>query len=210
MEKSKRVQESVQALRGRIGEFKPRAALILGSGLGDLADLVEDRAAVPYGEIPHFRASTAPGHRGALVFGALAGVPVAVMQGRMHFYEGYSMEELAFPVYVLRALGCEELLVTNACGGVNESFVPGDIMLLRDHLKLIAESPLRGENDGALGVRFPDMSYAYDPELRALAREAAQELDIPLREGVYLYMAGPQYETPAEIRMARQIGRAHV
>lgn len=199
-------QESAQAIRARIGDFVPKVAMILGSGLGYLGDLVEHAIVVPYGEIPHFKHSTAPGHKGQLVFGTLAGQPVAVMQGRMHHYEGYSYEEVAYAVRVLRLLGCQTLFVTNAAGGVNYSFHAGDLMLITDQIKIFLESPLRGENLPEFGPRFPDSSYLYTPKLQALAKQQARALDIDLKTGVYMYFPGPQYETPAEIRMARILG----
>ena len=199
-------QESAQFLKSRLGEFQPRVAMVLGSGLGYLGDLVEHAIVVPYGEIPHFKHSTAPGHKGQLVFGTLAGQPVAVMQGRMHHYEGYSYEEVAYAVRVLRLLGCETLFVTNAAGGVNYSFHAGDLMLITDQIKIFLESPLRGENLPEFGPRFPDSSYLYTPKLQALAKQQARALDIDLKTGVYMYFPGPQYETPAEIRMARILG----
>ena len=199
-------RESARAIRARLGDFVPKAAMILGSGLGYLGDEVESPIAIPYGDIPHFKASTAPGHKGRLVFGTLEGQPVAVMQGRMHHYEGYSYEEVSYAVRVLRLLGCETLIVTNAAGCVNTSWQAGDLMLITDHIKMFSESPLRGENLPEFGVRFPDASRLYTPRLRQLARERAAELSIPLREGVYFYCYGPQYETPAEIRAVRALG----
>jgi len=199
-------QESAAAIRARIGGFTPRTAMILGSGLGYLGDIVEEAVAIPYGEIPHFKVSTAPDHKGQLVFGKLRGQAVAVMQGRMHHYEGYSYEEVSYAVRVLRLLGCENLIVTNAAGGVNTSFQVGDIMLIRDHMKFFMESPLRGENLEEFGTRFPDMSYLYTPAYQELARACAKELGITLREGVYMYFPGPQFETPAEVRAARVLG----
>lgn len=199
-------RQSADYIRARIGSFVPKVAMILGSGLGYLGDLVEDAAAVPYGDIPHFRTSTAPGHSGRLVFGRLAGKNVAVMQGRMHHYEGYSYEETAYAVRVLRLLGCDTLIVTNAAGCVRTDWKAGDLMLISDHIKLFSESPLRGENLPEFGPRFPDSSHLYTPRLRALARDAAAEQGITLREGVYFYAYGPQYETPAEIRAIRALG----
>ena len=199
-------QESAQFLKHRLGDFQPRVAMVLGSGLGYLGDLVEHAIVVPYGEIPHFKHSTAPGHKGQLVFGTLAGQPVAVMQGRMHHYEGYSYEEVAYAVRVLRLLGCQTLFVTNAAGGVNYSFHAGDLMLITDQIKIFLESPLRGENLPEFGPRFPDSSYLYTPKLQALAKQQARALDIDLKTGVYMYFPGPQYENPAEIRMARILG----
>lgn len=199
-------QESADFIRAKIGSFAPKVAMVLGSGLGFLGDEVEDPICVSYRDIPHFKASTAPGHKGRLVFGTLRGRNVAVMQGRMHHYEGYSYEEVAYAVRVLRLLGCQTLFVTNAAGGVNYSFHAGDLMLITDQIKIFLESPLRGENLPEFGPRFPDSSYLYTPKLQALAKQQARALDIDLKTGVYMYFPGPQYETPAEIRMARILG----
>lgn len=199
-------QESAEAIRSKIGDFMPKVAMVLGSGLGYMGDIVEDAIVVPYGEIPHFKVSTAPGHKGQLVFGTLEGQKVAVMQGRMHYYEGYSYEEVAYAVRVLRLLGCDTLIVTNAAGCINMNWQAGDLMLISDHIKFFMESPLRGENIPEFGVRFPDASNLYTPALRAMAKETAGELGIDLKEGVYMYFPGPQYETPAEIRAARILG----
>ena len=199
-------KESADYIRSQIGGFAPKVAMILGSGLGFLGDVVEDPVCVSYRDIPHFKASTAPGHKGRLVFGTLEGQRVAVMQGRMHHYEGYSYEEVAYAVRVLRLLGCQTLFVTNAAGGVNYSFHAGDLMLITDQIKIFLESPLRGENLPEFGPRFPDSSYLYTPKLQALAKQQARALDIDLKTGVYMYFPGPQYETPAEIRMARILG----
>lgn len=198
--------ESADALRARLCGFAPEIAIILGSGLGSLGDEVEDAVAVPYAEIPYFRTSTAPGHRGRLVFGTLQGRRVAVMQGRIHHYEGCSYEEISYAVRVLRLLGAETLIVTNAAGCVNTAWSAGELMVISDHIKLCLESPLRGENIPEFGVRFPDASKLYTPALRDLAQRAAAALSIPLREGVFMYFPGPQYETPAEIRAARILG----
>ena len=199
-------QESADAIRAKIGDFRPAVAMVLGSGLGYLGDLVENAVVVPYGEIPHFKVSTAPGHKGQLVFGQLNGCDVAVMQGRMHHYEGYSYEEVSYAVRVLRLLGCDKLIVTNAAGCVRTDWKAGELMLITDQIKIFMESPLRGENIPEFGPRFPDSSHLYTPALQDVAREAAAELGISLREGVYMYFPGPQYETPAEIRMARVLG----
>lgn len=199
-------RESADALRARLNGFAPEIAIILGSGLGSLGDEVEDAVAVPYAEIPYFRTSTAPGHRGRLVFGTLQGRRVAVMQGRIHHYEGCSYEEISYAVRVLRLLGAQTLIVTNAAGCVNTAWSAGELMVISDHIKLCLESPLRGDNIPEFGVRFPDASKLYTPALRDLAQKAAAELSIPLREGVYMYFPGPQYETPAEIRAARILG----
>ena len=199
-------EESARAVRARLGGFAPEIAMVLGSGLGSLGDQVEDPIFVDYRDIPHFKCSTAPGHRGRLVFGTLEGRRVAVMQGRMHHYEGWSYEEVSYAVRVLRLLGCGTLVVTNAAGCVNTDWSAGDLMLITDQIKMFSESPLRGENLPAFGPRFPDASRLYTPRLREIARRAARGLDIPLREGVYFYCYGPQYETPAEVRAARILG----
>ena len=199
-------QESAACLRSRIGEFAPKVAMVLGSGLGFLGDEVENPIAVDYRDIPHFKASTAPGHKGRLVFGTLEGQNVAVMQGRMHHYEGYSYEEVSYALRVLRLLGCGTLVVTNAAGCVNTAWKAGDLMLITDQIKLFSESPLRGENLPQFGDRFPDASHLYTVRLQTLAKEAAAELGIDLKEGVYFYCYGPQYETPAEIRTVRVLG----
>ncbi|MCI8478746.1 MAG: purine-nucleoside phosphorylase [Oscillospiraceae bacterium] len=199
-------QESAEYIRGKIGGFVPAVAMVLGSGLGFMGDTVENPIVVPYREIPHFKVSTAPGHKGQLVFGTLEGKPVAVMQGRTHHYEGYSYEEVSYGVRVLRLLGAKTLIVTNAAGCINTAWKAGDLMLITDQMKFFLESPLRGENLPEFGVRFPDSSHLYTPALQAVARESAAGLNIPLREGVYMYFPGPQYETPAEIRAARVLG----
>ena len=199
-------RESAAFLREKLGDFVPDVAMVLGSGLGSLGDEVENPLCADYRDIPHFKASTAPGHRGRLVFGTLEGRRAAVMQGRMHHYEGYSYEEVVYPLRVLRLLGCRTLVVTNAAGCVNTAWNAGDLMLITDHIKLFSESPLRGENLPEFGTRFPDASHLYTPRLQALARRTAAELGIPLREGVYFYCYGPQYETPAEVRAARILG----
>ena len=197
---------SADFLRARLGSFVPKVAMILGSGLGYLGDQVENPIAVDYKDIPNFKASTAPGHKGRLVFGTLEGQKVAVMQGRMHHYEGYSYEEVTYAVRVLRLLGCDTLVVTNAAGCVNTDWKAGELMLITDHIKMFSESPLRGENLPEFGVRFPDASKLYTPRLRQVARDCAQKLGLTLREGVYFYCDGPQYEPPAEIRAARILG----
>ncbi len=199
-------QESADYIKEKIRGFIPKVAMVLGSGLGFLGDVVEHPTAIPYGEIPHFKASTAPGHAGRLVFGTLAGRNVAVMQGRMHHYEGYDYDEVSYAVRVLRLLGCDTLIVTNAAGCVRTDWQAGDLMLITDHIKMFSESPLRGANLPEFGVRFPDASHLYTVRLQETARRAAAELSIPLREGVYFYCYGPQYETPAEIRAARILG----
>ena len=199
-------QESADYIKEKIGGFIPKVAMVLGSGLGFLGDVVENPIAIPYGGIPHFKASTAPGHKGQLVFGTLAGRNVAVMQGRMHHYEGYGYDEVSYAVRVLRLLGCDTLVVTNAAGCVRTDWQAGDLMLITDQIKMFSESPLRGANLPEFGVRFPDASHLYTARLQEIARQSAAELSIPLREGVYFYCYGPQYETPAEVRAARVLG----
>lgn len=199
-------QESARALRELAGDFRPRVLLILGSGLGGLAEAVEDPVIVPYGQVPHMKRSTVADHKGQFVFGRLKNTPVAVMQGRLHTYEGWSPADAAYPVRLIRLLGADTLLVTNAAGAVNTSFSPGDVMLITDHIMLFGMSPLRGPNLDAFGPRFPDMSHVYTPALQALARSAARDLGITLQEGVYMFFPGPQYETPAEVRFARLAG----
>ena len=199
-------RESAEVLRARLGGFTPKVLLILGSGLGALGDEVEDPVVVPYAEVPHMKRSTAPDHKGQFVFGRLSGKDMAVMQGRLHTYEGWSFADVSYPVRVLRLLGAETLIVTNAAGAVNREFDVGDIMLITDHIKLFGVSPLCGPNLDEFGPRFPDMSHVYTPALREAARKAAENLDIRLREGVYMYFPGPQYETPAEVRAARILG----
>ena len=199
-------QESARALADRLNGFRPQVLLILGSGLGSLGEAVENPIAIPYGQVPHMKRSTAPDHAGQFLFGRLSGQDVAVMQGRLHTYEGWSFEDVTYPVRVLRLLGAETLVVTNAAGAVNTAFSAGDIMLITDHIKLFGVSPLCGPNLEPFGPRFPDMSHVYTPALQTVARQTAAELAIPLREGVYMFFPGPQYETPAEVRAARTLG----
>ncbi|MCS7462932.1 purine-nucleoside phosphorylase [Paenibacillus doosanensis] len=184
----------------------PQIGLILGSGLGVLADLIENPVVIAYEDIPGFPVSTVEGHAGQLVCGMLQGKPVVAMQGRFHYYEGYAMDKVVFPVFVMKQLGVETIIVTNAAGGVNTSFRPGDLMLISDHINHMSGNPLIGPNDSKLGPRFPDMSQAYSAKLRELAHGAAETLQMELREGVYIGFTGPSYETPAEIRMARIMG----
>lgn len=198
--------ESAEYLRQKLGDLSPEVLLILGSGLGFLAETVENPIMVDYAEIPHFKHSTAPGHAGRFVFGRLSGKTVAIMQGRMHTYEGYTMEEVTYAVRVAHLLGVEKMIVTAAAGAVREAFQVGDIMLISDHIKLFGASPLTGPNREEFGPRFPDMTRAYAPDLQQIARSCAAELGINLREGVYMFFPGPQFETPAEVRAARLLG----
>jgi len=185
---------------------RPEVVLVLGSGLGFLGDETAEATRIDYRKIPGFPISTVEGHAGRLVIGKLSGRICAIMQGRFHHYEGYSLAEVAFPLRVLLGLGEKNLVITNAAGGINTGFVPGDLMIISDHINLMTDNPLVGQNDASLGPRFPDMSEAYDPSLRALALEVASAQGIRLKEGVYGAMGGPSYETPAEIRMLRLLG----
>jgi len=205
LERDDRVGEAVEAIRSESG-MRPSIAIVLGSGLGSIAGGVSDAAVVPYDDIPHFPVSTAPGHAGRLVLGRLEGRDVVVMAGRVHMYEGYTAQEVVFPIRTMRRLGAETLIITNAAGGVNLDFTAGTLMLISDHINLTGRNPLVGPNDLRFGVRFPDMTSVYDVDLRALARGAARHLGLLLAEGVYLGLLGPSYETPAEIRMARLLG----
>jgi purine-nucleoside phosphorylase len=202
------IDQAAEVIRERI-DIQPRVGMILGSGLGSMAEAVEEAVIIPYGEIPSWPVSTVEGHQGRLVIGSLEQQNVLIMQGRSHYYEGYSMSEIGFPVRVMQRLGVEILIVTNAAGGVNQEFEPGDVMLITDHLNLLGmagESPLRGPNFDSIGPRFPDMGRAYDQELGALARQAVVEKDFQLQEGVYVCLAGPSFETPADLRFLKAIG----
>lgn len=203
------VMEAVSFIRTRTS-LKPSVALILGSGLGDLANEVSDAIAIPYEEIPHFARSTVVGHAGRLLLGHLAHLPVVVMQGRFHFYEGYSPQVLTLPVRVMSALGARTLLVTNAAGGINPAYRPGDFMLISDHINLpglVGANPLLGPNDERFGERFPPLAKAYDAHLRDLARAVAASMpELALHEGVYAMVGGPSYETGAELRFLRAVG----
>ena len=187
-------------------DFLPEIGIVLGSGLGDFARQVEKSAEISYDTLPGFPVSTVAGHAGKLIFGYVRSVPVVVMQGRVHYYEGYSMEQVVAPIRLMGMLGAKKLLLTNAAGGVNTDFTPGDLMVITDHISAFVPSPLRGENPEALGPRFPDMSRVYDEEMRRAVLTAGETLGQPLRQGVYLQWQGPNYETPAEIRMFRTLG----
>ena len=202
------IDEAVDAIQRRTS-YRPRVGLILGSGLNGLADSVQKADIIPYGELPNWPVSTVQGHAGRLVIGELEGQTALVMQGRIHFYEGYSMSQITLPVRVMLRLGLEVMFVTNAAGGVNPDFSPGDVMLITDNLNLIGMmggNPLMGPNIDELGPRFPDMSQAYDRKLMDLARQAASDENIPLREGVYCALSGPSFEGPADLRFLRGIG----
>lgn len=199
------IQEAAAYIQSKT-EVKPEVGLILGSGLGVLADLIQDGISIPYQDIPHFPVSTVEGHDGELLLGTIEGRAVVMMKGRFHMYEGYGPEVTAFPVRVMKELGVSSLLVTNAAGGVNTSYEPGDLMVISDHLNLTGKNPLIGPNDAALGVRFPDMSEGYSRRLRKLLKDTAESKGIHVQEGVYAGLLGPTYETPAEIRMLRTLG----
>ncbi|TVY04505.1 purine-nucleoside phosphorylase [Cohnella terricola] len=199
------IEEAAAYIR-RTTDVRPDIGLILGSGLGVLGDELEDAVTIPYEDIPHFPVSTVEGHAGELLIGKLQGRSVILMRGRFHMYEGYEPERTALPVRVMKALGVATLLVTNAAGGINLDYKPGNLMLISDHINLTGRNPLIGPNDNALGVRFPDMSAAYSPRLRGIAKETAAELGFSVQEGVYVGLLGPNYETPAEIRMLRTLG----
>jgi purine-nucleoside phosphorylase len=194
-------ETAAEAIRRR-ARVQPIVAIVLGSGLGGLADDVTDPVRIPYGEIPGWKRSTVPGHAGELVVGMLSGKPVAVMKGRLHYYEGYDIADVAFPVRVFKAWGIDTIILTNACGGLNPSFKAGDLMVISDHINFMHANPLHGQNDDSLGPRFPDMVGTYTEELRTLAHE----VDPDLREGIYVAVAGPNFETPAELRMLRGFG----
>ena len=199
------LEKWVRAVR-EVTNFTPEIGIVLGSGLGDFARLVDRKAEVSYASLPGFPVSTVAGHAGKLIFGYVRAVPVVVMQGRVHYYEGYSMNEVVAPIRLMGLLGAKKLLLTNAAGGVNTSFTPGDLMLVTDHISAFVPSPLRGENPQELGPRFPDMSRVYDAEMGRAVLEAGEKLGEPLQQGVYLQWQGPNYETPAEIRMFRTLG----
>lgn len=204
---SRQIEKAVTAIRARLPHgFDPTVGVVLGSGLSAFGSAVENAIRIPYGDIPHFPHTTAEGHKGELVLGEVAGVSVAVMSGRVHFYEGYSEAQVVYPVRVLGRLGTSTVILTNAAGAVNKAYRPGDFMVLHDHLNLTGRNPLLGPNDPALGPRFPDMSQPYDGPLREKALAAFRGVEAVAHEGVYVGLLGPSYETPAEIRMFRQMG----
>jgi purine-nucleoside phosphorylase len=202
---AKKVIEAVNYIKEQI-PFEPEVGMILGSGLGVLAEEVENPVLIPYEQIPNFPVSTVEGHAGRLVIGMLEGKRVLVMQGRFHYYEGYSMEELTLPVRAMKLLGVETIVVTNAAGGVNENFHVGDLMFIRDHINMMGSNPLIGQNCAEFGPRFPDLTDAYDPAMILLGEGVAERLGIPMQKGIYVAMSGPSYETPAEIKAVRRWG----
>ncbi|WP_073025917.1 purine-nucleoside phosphorylase [Lutispora thermophila] len=205
MELDKKILEAKKYIENYLDE-KPDICLILGSGLGVLGEKAENQKIVDYSNIPHFPVSTIEGHKSRFVFGRINNIKVAIMQGRFHFYEGYSMKETAFPVWVMKSLGVNKLIVTNAAGGINTSYRPGDLMLIKDHINFMFTNPLIGPNLNSIGTRFPDMSNAYSYRMREIVKNVSDKLNIPIKEGVYASMTGPSYETPAEIRMLRILG----
>lgn len=200
-----KMEEAKQYIESKTSH-KPTIGLVLGSGLGVLAEEIENPTVIPYGEIPHFTTSTVVGHKGQLVIGNLQGKCVIAMQGRFHYYEGHGLDAVTFPIRVMKAMGVETIIVTNAAGGINTDFASGNLMIIKDHINFTFRNPLIGPNDETLGVRFPDMSEAYSRDLRDLAKEVARDLGVEVREGIYLGLIGPSYETPAEIRMFRTLG----
>lgn len=199
------LEEAIAVIRSHTS-LVPEIGIILGSGLGGLADRVENPVVIPYASIPHFAESAAVGHANQLIIGTLAGRRVVLMKGRFHYYEGYPLTQVTFPVRVMKALGVSKLIVTNACGAVNTTYQPGQLMVISDHINLTGNNPLMGHNDSRLGVRFVDLSTAYDPEYQQLALRIGKELKISMQRGVYAWWSGPTYETPAEIRMIRTLG----
>ncbi|MCU0235635.1 MAG: purine-nucleoside phosphorylase [Acidobacteria bacterium] len=205
MEQHERIMAAVGAIR-RAAPLLPKVGVVLGSGLGGFADSVTGAVAIPYGDIPHFKKVSVAGHAGRLLLGKVGGMPVAVLQGRYHYYEGHDIGDVVFPVRVLAKLGIASLLLTNAAGGIGSELRPGDLMIIRDHINLMGLNPLRGRNDERLGPRFPDMSAVYDPEFQDVIAAAQQEIGRTAIRGVYLALSGPSYETPAEIRMLAGLG----
>jgi len=201
-------EETAAFIRSKCA-LQPEIGLVLGSGLGALGDKLEDACIIPYEEIPHFLKSTAPGHKGRLVIGKLGGKTLLCMQGRFHFYEGYTMQQITYPVRAMKALGIQTLVLTNACGGLDPSFKPGDLLVINDHINFMGANPLIGPNEEEFGTRFPDMTRVYAPRLRELAKACAKDQGVVLHEGVYISYSGPSFETPAEIRLFQQFG-AHV
>jgi purine-nucleoside phosphorylase len=201
-----RASEAARYIAAKAPQYSPRVAVVLGSGLGRVADAITDPVEIAYSDIPHFATSTVEGHAGKLIVGSCGGTDVAVMKGRFHFYEGYSMEEVTLPVRVFSLMGIRSLVVTNAAGGLAEGFSPGTLMVITDHINMMGDNPLRGANDERFGPRFPDMTSVYASDYIEIARQAAREVGVELAEGVYMALRGPSYETPAEIRMMRKLG----
>lgn len=201
----KRIMACLECIQKKVN-FRPKVALVLGSGLGDYGDNIDIRYRVDYAEIDNFPISTVEGHQGRFLFGYIEDVPVVVMQGRIHYYEGYSMSDVVLPVRLMHLMGAEILMLTNSSGGLNPDFVPGDLMMITDQISTFVPSPLIGKNNDELGTRFPDMTHIYDRSLQKMIRDAAKDMDFSLKEGIYIQFTGPNYESPAEVRMARLLG----
>lgn len=201
----KRIMACVECIQKKVN-FQPKVALVLGSGLGDYGDNIDIRYRVDYAEIDNFPISTVEGHQGRFLFGYIKDVPVVVMQGRIHYYEGYSMSDVVLPIRLMHLMGAEILMLTNSSGGLNPDFVPGDLMMITDQISTFVPSPLIGKNIDELGTRFPDMTHIYDRSLQQMIRDVAKDMDFSLKEGVYIQFTGPNYESPAEVRMARLLG----
>ena len=206
---NRHTEETVAYIRSKT-DLTPEIGLVLGSGLGALGDSLEDACAIPYEDIPHFVKSTAPGHKGRIIIGRLHGKPVLCMQGRFHYYEGYTMQQITYPIRVMSRMGIQTLVITNACGGLNPTFTPGDLMVITDHINFMGSNPLIGPNEDEFGPRFNDMTHTYTKELVSLAMQTAAKLQIPLRQGTYVSYSGPSFETPAEIRMFQMMGGSAV
>ncbi|MCF6460159.1 purine-nucleoside phosphorylase [Clostridium sp. Cult3] len=204
-----KVNESIKYIKSKTG-LEPTIGVILGTGLGEFVDMIENQVIIPYEEIPNFPASTAPGHEGRLIIGECMNKAVLCMQGRFHYYEGYSMEEVTYPIRVMQKLGLENLIITNAAGGLNSKLRPGDLMIIDDHINFMGNNPLIGQNQDAFGPRFVDMSKSYDPELIKIAYKAAENVGISLRQGVYVGYTGPSFETAAEIKLFNSFGGSAV
>ncbi|MCR5702900.1 MAG: purine-nucleoside phosphorylase [Lachnospiraceae bacterium] len=204
-----KIDRCVACVRNKT-DFVPRVALVLGSGLGDLADTIEVEAVVDYTDIEGFPISTVVGHKGRYVFGYIDKTPVVIMQGRVHYYEGYSINDVVLPIRIMKALGAEVLFLTNAAGGLGDGFLCGDLMMIRDHIATFVPNPLIGPNEESLGVRFPDMSNIYDNDICKIIKDCSEKLNISLKEGTYIQFTGPSYETPAEIKMAKLLGASAV
>lgn len=200
------LKQSADYIKSVTGDIKFDIAMVLGSGLGDMAETLGEVVYIPYSDIPHFPVSTVPGHKGRLAIGILEGKRVICMQGRFHYYEGWTMQQCVYPIQVFKMLGINNLMLTNAAGCVNTAWQPGDLMVINDHIKIMGDSPMRGPNCDELGPRFFDMSHTYDKNLQQVAHTAASKLGFSLRDGIYMLFGGPQFETPAEVRMARMLG----
>ena len=201
----KRIMGCLECIQKKVN-FQPKVALVLGSGLGDYGDNIDIRYRVDYAEIDNFPISTVEGHQGRFLFGYIKDVPVVVMQGRIHYYEGYSMSDVVLPIRLMHLMGAEILMLTNSSGGLNPAFVPGDLMMITDQISTFVPSPLIGKNIDELGTRFPDMTHIYDRSLQQMIRDVAKDMDFSLKEGVYIQFTGPNYESPAEVQMARLLG----